>query len=67
MMISLPVLNVTSVAFGGEDLRTLYITTAWYGLNSQQRTNFAESGNLFAAEPGVRGLPPTPLALPFVS
>ena len=55
--IMLPVPRVTSVAFGGEDLSTLYITTASTGLSDEQLKAAPLSGSLFACRPGVRGLP----------
>ena len=55
--IVLPVPRVTSVAFGGEDLSTLYITTASTGLSEAQLAAAPLSGSLFACRPGVRGLP----------
>jgi xylono-1,5-lactonase len=53
----LPTANVTKVAFGGADLRTLYITTAWKGLSATARAAQPLSGGLFAMPVGVRGLP----------
>ena len=47
----------SSCAFGGPDLKTLYITTARHGLTPEQLGEFPLSGNLFAVEPGVRGVP----------
>jgi sugar lactone lactonase YvrE len=55
--IMLPVPRVTSVAFGGENLDTLYITTATTGLTDEQLAKAPLSGSLFACKPGVRGLP----------
>lgn len=54
--IMLPVPRVTSVAFGGKDLDTLYITTAATGLSEEQLAAAPLSGSLFACRPGVRGL-----------
>ncbi len=47
----------SSCAFGGSDLRTLYITSARGGLSPQQLQEFPLSGDVFAVEPGVRGVP----------
>ena len=47
----------SSCAFGGPALKTLYITTARHGLTPEQLEEFPLSGNLFAVEPGVRGVP----------
>ncbi|GEK72662.1 MULTISPECIES: SMP-30/gluconolactonase/LRE family protein [Halomonas] len=51
----LPASRVTSCAFGGPDLDTLYITTA-----AEARDAEGLAGGLFRVRPGVRGLAPTP-------
>ncbi|MDM0045311.1 SMP-30/gluconolactonase/LRE family protein [Variovorax dokdonensis] len=54
--IELPVANVTDCAFGGPDLCTLYISTAWSGLDEAQRARQPLAGGLFAVtldSPGV--------------
>ena len=55
-VIQLPVPRPTAPAFGGEDLKTLYITSASYGLSDAQLKEAPLSGSLFACEPGVRGV-----------
>ncbi|ALW83707.1 hypothetical protein AUC43_00460 [Hymenobacter sedentarius] len=55
--VEVPAPFTSSCAFGGPDLRTLYITTARSGLTPAQQQQFPLSGNLFAVEPGVRGVP----------
>jgi sugar lactone lactonase YvrE len=55
--IDLPVAQVTSCAFGGPDLRQMFITTAAIGLNQQARRQQPLAGGLFICEPGVAGLP----------
>jgi D-xylonolactonase len=65
MTISVPAPLVTSVAFGGPDLATLFVTTARYGLGVDELALCPQSGDLFAVRPGVSGLPPSPLPLPF--
>jgi sugar lactone lactonase YvrE len=55
--LSLPVANCTKVAFGGDDLQTLYITTAWKGLAPGQRAQQPLAGGLFAARVDTPGLP----------
>jgi sugar lactone lactonase YvrE len=52
-----PAPNVSSCAFGGKDLKTLYITTARTGLNTDKLKEFPLSGGLFSAKPGVKGMP----------
>jgi sugar lactone lactonase YvrE len=49
--IPVPTLKVTACAFGGADMKTLFITTA---SNNQPKTDH-HAGNLFMARPGVRG------------
>jgi sugar lactone lactonase YvrE len=55
--IALPVTNPTSAAFGGADLRTLYVTSARHRLSPEQLAVEPLAGGLFALHPGVRGLP----------
>ena len=55
-VIELPVPRPTSVAFGGQDLATLYITTASIDLTREQMKQAPLSGSVFACQPGVRGL-----------
>lgn len=45
--IFLPVPNVTSCAFGGHDLKTLFITTAYDGLDQIELKNAPNSGKIF--------------------
>jgi sugar lactone lactonase YvrE len=52
----LPVARVTSCAFGGPDLTTLYITTAREGLTEEQRAAQPLAGGLFKVQPGVAGV-----------
>jgi xylono-1,5-lactonase len=55
--IQLPCANVTKAAFGGDDLRTLYITTAWTGLSNAQRNAQLLAGGLFSVRIDTPGLP----------
>jgi D-xylonolactonase len=55
--IALPVAQCTKVAFGGADLRTLYITTASVGLDDAQRAQQPLAGGLFRTRVAVPGLP----------
>jgi L-arabinonolactonase len=55
-VIDLPVGQPSSCAFGGEDLATLYITTARDGLAPEDLEQQPLAGSVFALEPGVRGL-----------
>ena len=54
--INVPATNVTSVAFGGPELDTLYITTASIDMTAEQQEQFPDAGSLYMAVPGVKGL-----------
>ena len=54
--IEMPVANCTKVAFGGDDLRTMYITTAWKGLSTEQLAMQPLAGGLFATRVGTAGV-----------
>jgi len=56
--VRLPVSQVTSCAFGGPNLRDLYITTASTGLSPVQRAEQPHAGALFRVRPGVVGRQP---------
>ncbi|MGD9510882.1 MAG: SMP-30/gluconolactonase/LRE family protein [Geminicoccaceae bacterium] len=56
-VIPLPVPNVTSVAFAGADLTTLYITTAREGMTQEQLETAPQAGGLYRLEIGIRGRP----------
>ncbi|WP_336644815.1 SMP-30/gluconolactonase/LRE family protein [Microbacterium sp. USHLN186] len=55
--IPLPVPQVSACTFGGEGLRTLFITTSAQGLDPDHGT---AAGSLFAVDLGVRGQPTLP-------
>lgn len=55
--ISIPAPHVTSVTFGGEDFKTLYITTARDGLSSEQLDRSPLSGSVFRADVETPGMP----------
>jgi xylono-1,5-lactonase len=54
--ISIPAPHVTTVGFGGQDLTTLYITSARQGLSPEALKTWPQSGDFFTCEPGVKGL-----------
>ena len=56
--IDLPVSKVTAIAFAGDDLDTLYITSASTGLTDDERKREPHAAGLFVAQPGVRGVEP---------
>jgi sugar lactone lactonase YvrE len=55
--IKLPCAAPTCVAFGGPDLRTLYITSTRHGLSAEKLAASPLSGGLFALDVGVAGVP----------
>ena len=55
--VKVPAPNVSSCAFGGKNLETLYITTARVWVNEEKLKQFPLSGGLFSVKPGVRGVP----------
>jgi xylono-1,5-lactonase len=63
-VISLPVPIATSVALGGPDLKTLYITTAHYGLDAATRAAAPRAGDLFAIEVATAGVAAVPFNPP---
>ena len=62
-VITLPVDKPTAVAFGGPDLRTLYITTASQQMTPDELAAQPLAGALLITDPGVRGLPEPRFAL----
>ena len=52
-----PVANITKIAFGGEDLRTVYATTARQFLSEEEIAKQPEIGDLFEFRVDVPGLP----------
>jgi D-xylonolactonase len=58
-----PVANITKIAFGGEDLRTVYATTARQLLTPEQIAKQPEIGDLFEFRADVPGVPCPRVAL----
>lgn len=56
--VDMPSMAPTCVAFGGEDLRALFITSRRTRQSSDELLRFPESGNLFRVEVGRAGQPP---------
>ncbi len=54
--IYVPVKNVTSCAFGGNNLDTLFITTAKWNMENYPEDQKAMAGALFYVVPGVKGI-----------
>lgn len=61
-IIELPTANPTAVAFGGADLRTLYITTASQRLSPADLEQQPHAGYVFQMRPGCTGLAEAKLA-----
>lgn len=55
--VELPVRDATMCAFGGPELRTLFITTSREALTPAEAAAQPQAGGIFAAEVGVQGLP----------
>lgn len=56
-VVDVPVANPTCCAFGGDDLGTLYVTTATQRLSPADLAQQPLAGSLLALRPGVKGLP----------
>jgi sugar lactone lactonase YvrE len=54
--IEVPAKNVTSCAFGDDDLGTLYITTARTGTTDEELKKYPNAGGVFKTVPGVKGV-----------
>jgi sugar lactone lactonase YvrE len=61
-VLPVPVDQPTSCAFGGDDLATLYITTARKGLSDAALVRQPLAGSLLSCRPGVAGLALPPFA-----
>jgi sugar lactone lactonase YvrE len=62
--IRVPAPHTSSVAFAGDDLALLVITTAISELTDEQLLRYPESGRVFTARVDVPGLPVTPWSGP---
>lgn len=58
--VDLPVSRPTMIAFGHDDLRTAYVTTARTGLSAEQLCREPHAGAIFTFRFDVPGLPETP-------
>lgn len=54
--IRVPAHNVTSCAFGGENLDILYITTSSLDMTEEEHKAYPLAGSIFRAKPGVKGI-----------
>ena len=57
--IEVPAHNVTSCAFGGKNLDTLFITTSREDMTEEEHAKFPLAGSLFKAVPEVKGVKST--------
>jgi len=55
--VDVPAKNITSCAFGGRDLTTLFITTASISMSPEDIAKYPLAGNLFAIDLDVKGVP----------
>ena len=53
--VELPVSNITKIAFGGDDLKTVYVTTAKIGLNDEELAQQPMAGNIFTFRAKIAG------------
>lgn len=54
--VNVPAHNVTSCAFGGDNLDTLYITTSSLDMTDSEKSKFPLAGSIFKVKPGVKGV-----------
>ncbi|WDR03224.1 SMP-30/gluconolactonase/LRE family protein [Devosia algicola] len=62
-VVELPVSQVTCPAFGGDDYKTLFVTSASISLSAEQLEVEKHAGGIFSLEVDVPGLPETIVAL----
>lgn len=62
--VAFPCSNITKLAFGGDDLRTVYVTTARKGLDDAALAQQPLAGSLFTFRADVAGLAPTLCSAP---
>jgi D-xylonolactonase len=53
--VAFPCSNITKLAFGGADRRTVYVTTAWKGMDADARAREPLAGGLFTFRSPVAG------------
>lgn len=56
-VVDLPCSWPTSCTFGGDNLDTLYVTSARFTMEAEHLAENPQEGGLFALQPGVRGVP----------
>jgi sugar lactone lactonase YvrE len=60
--VALPVSRPTMIAFGGDDLSTAFVTSAWTGLDAAARAAQPHAGGIFAFRVDTPGLAEHPFA-----
>jgi sugar lactone lactonase YvrE len=55
--VTVPAAQVTCPAFGGSDMKTLFVTSAWQGMDAEARRADLLAGAVFAVEVSVAGRP----------
>jgi L-arabinonolactonase len=55
-VVRIPAIQPTACCFGGDDLRTLFITSARFGLTAEQLAEQPYSGGIFSMSVDVAGL-----------
>ena len=55
-VVELPVSKVTDCTFGGADMRTLFVTTAAFGMSDSERKSELMTGDVFAISTDVDGV-----------
>jgi len=55
--VRLPVKNVSSLTFGGNNLKTIFITTAKHGLSQEEIAKQPLAGSVFKLDTDIKGLP----------
>jgi sugar lactone lactonase YvrE len=61
-VLAVPAHNVTACCFGGDDGRSLYVTSASVDLSEEKRRELPLAGNVFVTDAGVSGPPAQPFA-----
>lgn len=61
-VVAVPADNVTASCFGGDDGRSLYVTTASVGLTADERRRQPLAGSVFVTDVGLSGPPAQPFA-----
>ena len=55
--IEMPVPRPTSCCFGGADMRTLFITSAKFGMSPAEQADFPAAGNIYSIRLPITGVP----------